>query len=498
MKTGKKVSVGIEMFDLRFKYSSPCDEIEDADLSRIKTVEVSEGHIHETDLTRQLQGIVLKSSKDSCIKSYNDLSLHTVSGLPTQANSRNKRGFSDWLEAGVASIAGEIFGISDSNLVHTIWQHLDPNSILNRVSRVEKNVQLEHEMIQSVKTDFNISRKIELKILEQLNSLGNALISQEQQIYELAKILPTIDWVNGYIQNGIIRATNLLSTILSVKKHSRQVATTELGKLLNTTLLENIEQSDTYLEGIYHVNETIIFKFYARRYSTDTEVVAVKNFKYWSNILERRPSFNTYTGPSLAVYNSSNNCATGLQGELPRVVTQTCEDENHMDPTLNKWNKTALDLRSSKVDIQVEQDFSAFYIYCWPFKVSINNTAEVDCPPYPFNISNRIPFSIGGRIRHSANANVVRFDQEFNYPVKSSHLMKFDTGEKEYHLSDLLKENHKLSDELSHYETKTFPQLLDAMESPWSATLIAIGVVLFAISCLCTFFYLRSWYTYIK
>ena len=259
---------------------------------------------------------------------------------------------------------------------------------------------------------------------------------------------------------------------------------------MNSTILDAINPTDTYLESITREDETIIFKFYVRRYSSDTEIVLVKNFNYWSNISDS-PIYNKYVRPKYAIYNRTSQCALASSEKPSKFVTSMCKSFNYIDPQLDQWNATYLEPADSpSSNIQIEQDHSNFYIYCWPHSIQIGEI--LNSPPYPLNISNRVSFSIDGKISYDAQATVVRFDHDFNYPIKTSHLKDIDSSLPDNNATVLYMQTQRMRIELESYHSDPLMKLVSERASFWTATIVCICVFIFCIACLWTYLYIMS------
>lgn len=151
--------------------------------------------------------------------------------------------------------------------------------------------------------------------------------------------------------------------------------------------VENTEPIRVTTKFIYRESAKILLEFVADTLDSDTQVYAPEGFKHWANITGT-PLYKEYHGPSLALYNHSNNCAKGLYKSVGVRVHETGEEENLVDQRLKDgWNTKLEDTNPFEHPqrTQVMDSFPSNVVYCFNRRITFKNKT-FDCPPYPFRI----------------------------------------------------------------------------------------------------------------
>ena len=131
--------------------------------------------------------------------------------------------------------------------------------------------------------------------------------------------------------------------------------------------------------------------------STKTKVAKIYAFPHW-DLAPETPEFLKYIGPSYVLYNEATNCAKGIDEPATKVILDTCEEQNFIDPKLQKWvpHYKRSDPREVKLEAHIIGTKRHTFVYCFPKEIEIYNTTAL-CPNAVIKLPKDVAFTTGNR-----------------------------------------------------------------------------------------------------
>jgi len=336
-----------------------------------------------------------RPSNDSAEPNYIELS-NTLSNLAVSSEylDRRKRGVlgqiaKDLAIQGLGMIAGNVV----SNLISSVFERLNPNSVYNRQIKLEQS-------LENLKYNFDIMKEVSRGTLDQIQVLTETMRRRIAALEYHAKVFPQYTWVATVIANRIFQSGLDAQRIIDEANNGR-VATYEMARLFQMPLLKNIKPEHTQFLSATRTKgkESIRLKFMTKVISPDTFVYRVAAFNHWDN-LATVPEYLEYRGATLLIYNETANCIKAVDPPHSKTIAEECAELDGEDSMLSRWETTkkTFELNSTADRSSVEKIFSYNYIYCFPGNITIGKDTY-RCPMEAFRLKTDRYFKTADR-RH--------------------------------------------------------------------------------------------------
>jgi len=386
----------------------------------------------------------------------------------------------------VGDVTGWIFGNVASNLVTSVLDWVNSNSIRNRVNRLEVTAAI-------LKENFDVFTQVSKGIIDNQEVLAMAVKKTADELNQLATDFPRFAWISSLLVNRIVTSGQHLQRVANEAKRGR-VEVDSMAFLLGIPNLSYFDNRDTKFHSINRVSRDMVnFNFSINVEARDTKVYNVYGFGHWNNITGK-PEYLEYRGARHLVYNETSNCMRAIEPPISTHVYETCEELDGEDPLLSSWEttKTTENLHRFENESHVQKFEDWNYIYCFPGKISVGtdfkNSAR--CPPDVFRLPTPVAFKTS-RARHvpsRINRNMT-FREHSIDNVNIGHFYDDSDTVNELKMFDKLAE---LRRELSHLKEVNFIVSKDTGFWWGSLTLClssAAGAIAYAI---CRFQFLRD------
>lgn len=350
------------------------------------------------------------------------------------------RSVGDELKETALGVLGGILGSSVSNLVTSIYEHYDPNSKTNRITRIEQQMTREEKKLRRI-------AGVTEDLVDTVANLTH-LISQGYKIMNrIAELVPKVVQSSIAINTGITQSAERLTAIMNQRSRRNEVSVKNLRKLLNTPFLKELNDEDTTMQSITLGAENIItFEFRALVRSKDTHVFKIRAFDHWDDLTEETMKKKRYAGPQFVLYNATAHCVRYIPEPDKLRVPESCFAQNYDDGFVGNWEviESTTNIKKTKKSAQVIQGGNFNYIYCYPFNITIEGETH-KCPIKPFRLSINTGF-VAVDVRHESSQVVMDFVQHYDKigfeALHNSHLEE----------SSDLADTERMIDDLRHYK----------------------------------------------
>lgn len=142
------------------------------------------------------------------------------------------------------------------------------------LNNYETSLQLLEEPLETLTTKFLKSKELMLpNIIKQIERVSSSALKHQKYTDKFATQMPLEGWGYIHIMSELIAGAANLKAIVDHCKN-QQVATTELGEILNDENISQTNPNDTIIEDIRFKNDTLSIKYYIKT-STKTKEIEV-------------------------------------------------------------------------------------------------------------------------------------------------------------------------------------------------------------------------------
>lgn len=206
----------------------------------------------------------------------------------------------------------------------------------NNINVINENLEKAQKEVENIKNDINIAKTINEIQSKNYDYLLNNTDLNEKAIVEQGHFQPEIQSAYADIKDQIYESKRYLEDLQKSCRRGK-VDTWALGQLFKLKNIRELIMDDTYLDKIYqHGNNSIGFKFLARRRNNNIKFGRIRTTKHWANYTTI-PTYVTYTGPKYIMINTTNHCVKGIENiDQNNEVFDKCYEYNYKEPEIFK------------------------------------------------------------------------------------------------------------------------------------------------------------------
>ena len=315
-----------------------------------------------------------------------------------------------------------------SNVISTVIDKVTGRSTNDHIENLTEEIKLMKEEFIS---KFNITHEVQKGLLNNFNQLSQTVEMHQNRINFLMGMVPRVTWMASFIQTEIATVAADLETI--IHEYGRgKVAVKEIGHMLKLPHLmyhEYLDSEFVLLEPKTQDMTTLRLVFKLQETSYDTFVYRVNPFQYWED-LTGTPKLMKYVGSEYLIHNMSNNCLQAIEKPTRRLVDQSCDVANFLDPKLQLWEsrRETRDIYSQNDTIQIKKTIMFNYIYGFPFNITLRS-GTFRMPPHVFRLSTDIGYKIDGLLPYHPKIVAMNISDAAKWePIDSIHPGHFPMG----------------------------------------------------------------------
>lgn len=379
VETDIQVDLGVKRIYLDLTMISPCRE-----LSKNETI---------------MDQKTYSAAEERCNEVYEKYLMNSFKKLATcvpKQRRRVKRFIPLLLGAGslIFSVASSITSVSYSyGSSGSSYNRLNEKDILD--NRQDEDIKMLKVLTNQTISALTEAKELRGEMLQRIKS--NRVLIEENTflITRLSFLTPNIAW-DSVILFDLIKSDTLRLEDLVTSCKVNRVNTPALSKLTKTSILEDIQEEDTFLEDVYHPEDSpniIRLIFTVKVPAVEAKVLKAQWFHHHENLTTNQPLMR-YTGPIFAIRNNTNNCTSSIKPPTTTRVRELCKEESFYDTELDKWEVVPKKEEKQFAETQIVSTNQNNIIYCAFKKIFVAGKLR-QCPPFTFKLPLDEPFQLG-------------------------------------------------------------------------------------------------------